>query len=88
MCIRPTDFAEICISFKAPRGLPIHKIEEKYRFLVQPNINKTNRIKKKYFLKKSFCHGVDLFCNRPCRKAGKKLSVLARLPNSICRNRK
>ena len=45
MCIRPTDFAEICIPFKAPRGLPIHRIEGKYRFLVHPIINKTNQIK-------------------------------------------
>ena len=40
-----TDFAEVCISLKAPRGLPIHVIEVEYQFFVHPNINKTNRMK-------------------------------------------
>ena len=56
----------ICISLKAPRGLPIHRLEVKYRFFVHLIINKTNRIKENnIFLKKIFCHGVDLFRNRP-----------------------
>ena len=64
--VRPTDFAEICLSLKAPKGLPIHRIEVKYRFFVLPNVNQTNQIKEdNIFLKKIFCHGVDLFRNRP-----------------------
>ena len=43
--VRPTDFAEIFISLKAPRGLPIHRLEVKSWFFVHPDINKTNRIK-------------------------------------------
>ena len=52
--VRPTDFAEICLSLKAPKGLPIHKIEVKYRFFVHPNINKTNRIKENNIFQKQF----------------------------------
>ena len=65
-CVRLTDFAELFISLKAPRELSIHRLEVMYRFFVHPNINKTNRIRENnIFLKKAFCHGVDLFRNRP-----------------------
>ena len=65
-CVCVTDFAEICISLKAPRGLPIHRIKVKYGIFVHPNISKTNQIKENNIsLKIFFCHGVDLFCNRP-----------------------
>ena len=36
---------EIFIPLKAPRGLPIHRLEVKYQFFVHPNINNTNQIK-------------------------------------------
>ena len=42
-------YVEICISLKAPGGLPINRLEIKYRFFDRPNINKTSRIKKKKF---------------------------------------
>ena len=52
-CIRPTDFAKICISSKTPRGLPIHRLEVQHQFFVHANLNKTNRIKENnIFLKK------------------------------------
>ena len=61
-----SDFAKMSISLKAPRGLHIHRIEVKYRFIVHPNINKTDRTKENNIaLKDFFSHGVDLFCNRP-----------------------
>ena len=61
-----SDFAKMSISLKAPRGLHIHRIEVKYRFIVHPNINKTDRTKENNIvLKDFFSHGVDLFRNRP-----------------------
>ena len=63
-CVRLTDFAEIFISLKAPRGFSINRQDVKYRFFVHPNITKTNRIKgNNIFVKKNFCHCVDLFQN-------------------------
>ena len=65
-CVRPTGFAEVFISLKAPRGLPIHRLKVKYRFFVHPNINNRNRIRaNKIFVKKKFCHGVDLIRSSP-----------------------
>ena len=46
LCVRPTDFVEICIS-ESPRGLPIHRIEVKYQFFVHPNINKKAHVRQK-----------------------------------------
>ena len=67
-------YVEICISLKAPGGLPINRLEVKYRFFDRSNINKMSRIIKKKFLKNFFCHGIDLFCNKP--KTGKKPMTL------------
>ena len=60
-CVRPRDFAEIFISLKAPRGLPIHRLEVKYWFFVHPNIKKTNRVKENnVFQQKNFVTGPKL----------------------------
>ena len=65
-CVRPRDFAEIFISLKAPRGLPIHRLEVKYWFFVHPNINKTNRItENNIFLKKIFITVSTYFVTGP-----------------------
>ena len=47
-------YVEICISLKAPGGLPINRLEVKYRFFDRPNINKMSRIIKKKISKKFF----------------------------------
>ena len=49
-----SDFAKMSISLKAPRGLHIHRIEVKYRFIVHPNINKTDRTKENNIALKDF----------------------------------
>ena len=60
--------SEICISLKAPRGLPIQRLEVKYLFFVHPNINKTNRIKENNtFLKKIFAKVLTYFVTGPGR---------------------
>ena len=71
-CVSPTDSAEIFISLKAAGGLSIHRLEVKYQFFVHPNINKTNWTKENNIFLIFFCHGVDLFRNRPKSSCGVK----------------
>ena len=82
MCTCPTDFAEVFISLKAPRGLPIHRLEVNDRFFGHWNINKTNRIKENdIFLKNFFCHGVDLFRNYLLNNS-KTVLIFLKVPKS------
>ena len=46
--------------------MSIDRLEVKHQLFVHQNINKTNQTKENnIFLKKDFCHGVDLVRNRP-----------------------
>ena len=58
---------------KAPRGLPIRRLEVKYQFFVHPNINKTSRIKENniFFLKKIFVTVLTYFVTGPYSSTAK-----------------
>ena len=66
MCTSNRFCRNLCI-FETPQRIGHSQVRSKVSIFVHSDINKTNRIKENIFLKSCFCHGVDLFRNRPRR---------------------